>query len=293
MDGLTPEEIKFFETGDASVLQPAPAPAEPTPVEAPPPAPEPAPAPAPAPATEGSQADFQRLLLEEQRRFMELEQRLAQIQERLAPPAPAPPPVPDIDTNPFGHLMHKIDSIAEELQTLRNGAVKQEQVSEQQQQFNALKSAIQTAKSEFVKTAPDFDSAYQHLRAQRAEDLRDSGVPEAKIAEALLMDELQVSQVALQQRKNPAEVIYKMAKRYGYQGKPPAPAAAAPTPEERIAQLQAGQQAAIAPSKGAADGTITLASLKEADDATLSKVASDPKLWNEIMGGGKKDIFYR
>jgi len=58
--------------------------------------------------------------------------------------------------------------------------------------------------------------------------------------------------------------------------------------------LAAGQAAAATPQRGAPVAEQpTLASLKDAGDAELNKVALDDKLWRQILGGGQPDIFHR
>jgi len=292
-DGLTPDEIKFFETGDASVLGlsgDAPAPAS-APVESPAPSPVPEPAPAPPPPpVEDIRAQQ---LAQEQAYRAQLEAQLRAINERLEqaakPPPPPPKVAPDPAQDPYGHLMHEINSIKEALTGISQRTEAEQQQYAQQQQFLALKTKVETARNDFMKNTPDFQEAYQHLRNARAQDYRDVGIAEERIPEALLTDELAVSQNALKQGKNPAEVVYNMAKRYGYTPKAAAPAAV--DPAKRVEQIIAGQKAADVPPRGAPTGEITLSSLKDASEADLNKVALDDKLWSKIVGGGKNDIF--
>lgn len=290
-DGLTPEEIKFFETGDASVLalsDDAPAPAPETVVET---AAEPTPIPSPAPVDTGLAAQQ-----EADRAFRaQLEAQLQQINARLeraaAPPPKAPDLVPDLEKDPYGHLMHKIQSIENALLGMHQRTEQTQQQAVQQQQFAALKAQVTSERDSFSAKTPDFSDAYQHLRNARAADLRDVGVPEHKIAEALLTDELAVAQNAMAQGRNSAEVIYNMAKRYGYVPRLAAPSPA--NPVARVAQIIEGQKAADTVPKAAASGELSLAALKDASDADLNKVAMDDKLWRQVMGGGQSDIFHR
>lgn len=291
-DGLSAEEIKFFETGDASVLglppaEPAagaaPATASIPEVEAPSPVAASVEAPAPDPS-----ALLAEQMAADRRQLLELQRTIAQLSEKLTtPPAEAEPVPPDPTTQPYEALLHEMAELKKALAAQQQQTQQQTQMTQQQQQFMEFKTQINSAKAEFTKSAPDFDAAYAHLRAQRAADLADVGVPQEQIAQALLQDELAVAQNAVRQGKNPAQVIYNMAKRYGY-----SPKAVAPTPQEKVAQLAAGQQAAAAPQRGAPVAELpTAASLKDASDADLARVAADDKLWRSVMGGQSDDIF--
>ena len=297
MDGLTPEEIAFFETGDASTLglsappAPEPAPA----LEVAPLVVAPAPVEAPTPAVPGPAAtpDLAAQLAAESAARAQLQRAIDALNakvEAAIPPAPPPPAAPDPATDPLGALMYKVNGIETALAQIQQSSQQTAQMTEQQRGLLDFKNQMNTLKTEFVKTTPDFDEAYGHLRAQRAADLADVGVPQDQIAMALMQDEIAVAQNAVRQGKNPAQVIYGMAKRYGYTPKAAAPAA--PTPQEKVAQLAAGQQAAAAPQRGAPVAEqLTLSSLKDASDADLTRVASDDKAWRSIMGGQSDDIF--
>lgn len=295
---LTAEELKFFETGDITDLgltpapapEPAPAPApEPAPAPAPAPtsAPEPAPAPVPAPS---AAEDLQRILSVEQERRAQLEASITRLQKQIEEATKPPPPAePDPTKDPLGAMMHKLQRITQEVESLKTGMVQQTQEQAQATQFQQFVQQLQVVRDEFAKQNPDFHDAYKHLRQSRTEDLRDVGVPEAEIQRALLQDELALSQNAIQQGKNPAAVIYGMAKRYGYKPQAAAPAPAAPV--DRIAALAKGVASDVAPPKAGAAGELTLDGLKDAGDADLDKLVQDEQTWRRIVGGDSSDIF--
>lgn len=291
---LTPEEIKFFETGDIADLglaAPAPAPA-PEPAPAPVPAPEPvlAPEPAPVPANDPS-ADLQRILAQEAARREQLEQSLAKLQKQIEDATkPLPEPEPDAQKDPLGAMMHKMQKIMQDVETLKTGLTQQAQQAQQATRMQEFVSGLRQVRDEFAKQQPDFMDAYQHLRRARAEDLRDVGVPETEIQKALLQDEMAVSHNAIAQGKNPAAVIYGMAKRYGYVPKTPA-GTPAPSPVDKIAALAKGAAAAVAPPRADTAVDLTLDGLKDAGDADLDKLVQDEKLWGRLVGGSRPDIF--
>lgn len=320
---LTPDEVKFFETGelpDALAaehgLAPAPSPA---PVDTPSPAPAPAPTPAPAPnpaptpnppsfpgtpapqsppAQAPAPSAVNDLLAQqaqqEARARLALQQQIADLTARIDQATkPAAPAAPDPQTDPLGAMMHQLNNLNEQLQALQQQQVQQQQLTQQEAEFNAFVTEVKTQRDLFQKTTPDFTDAYQHLRNARAADLRDVGVPEDRIAQTLLQDELAVAYNAKQQGKNPAEVMYNMAKRYGYAPKAaaPAPAPAAPDLSQRIAQLQQGQAAAINIPRTDGTQALTFEGLKDASGRDLDALVTNDAEWSRLVGGQSDDIF--
>lgn len=284
---LTPEEIKFFETGDASHLQPAAA-AAPPPVEAAPPAP-PAEPPVAAPPPADPAAELARQVAADRAQRAQLEARIAAIQQQITDAAKPPPPAaPDRAADPLGAMFHDLNTLKESLSSLQARLDAANQEAEQKQQYTSFATEMQRLKSEFMKATPDFTDAYAHLRSVRADDLRDVGVPEDQIPQALLQDEIAIAVAAQQRGKNPAQVIYDMAKRAGYRAAPAA--APAPSPAEKI-ELAQRAAAAAAPQRGASDAPLTFAGLKDASDTDLSRVAQDDKLWHSVVGNRTNSIF--
>lgn len=290
---LTPAEQQFFATGElpeslaADAFAPPPAtPAAETPPVVPP---------AAAPAVVDPTAELRAQLESERARRGVLEANFARLAERLPlPDAAAPPPPvvePDQTVDPLGSMMHKLRVVTETVTAMQQTLTQQQQQSQQQAQFNEFQQNLQQIRTEFTKTQPDFPAAYTHLRTQRAEDLRDVGVPEARINEALLRDEIAATQNAIAQGKNPAQVMYNMAKRYGYTGKAGVQATAASTAAERIAALKVGTNADPAPARADSTSQLTFEALKDAGDADLNKMVQDDKLWSSLVGNRNHNIF--
>lgn len=282
MADLTPAEMSFFETGELPPELIAEAtPPEPTP-EAPPPAPAPAPAPAPDAGTL-----LQQTLEEERQARRALEEKFTALQEQLTAKAAPPPEVPpDPELDPLGSMMHQLKTLNAQVESMTAARTQDSTQQEQQKQFEKFVQSAREVRDEFVKTTPDFNDAYQHIRNVRTEDLRAVGVPAADINKLLLQDELALTQSAFQTGKNPAQEMYNMAKRYGYTAKAPAPAANA-----KIEELQKGMEAAKQPARAGGDFTPTLANLRDASSADLNKVVMDDDAWHRIVGGKAKDIF--
>jgi hypothetical protein len=298
MAGLTPEEQHFFESGgDTSQLTPAPAPAgsidpldaaglgnAPAPAPAAAPVDPPAPAPAPAPAADPTEL-MRTALADAQRNAAALEARLA------AATAPAPaqePAAPDPNTDPLGSMMHQLEQVNKNVQAMQERLNEQQSASQQQAAFQNFQRQVVALRDQFKVTNTDFDAAYAHIREARTADLKSYGVPETDIAAQLFREEVALSEAALKQGKNPAEAIYEMAKRHGY-GKP---ATAAPAP---AVKLEAVKKGAAPTSPAALPATpvtenITIESLKDASDADLNKLVTDPAAWSKIAGSSNIPI---
>lgn len=297
-DQLSAAEAKFFETGELSpeltaenpVTEQPPEQAPQQVADATPAQPRSAEVPGAAvpPASVQPEAltALQRQLADAEQSRIALEQRLNMLLARLEAPPPAEP-APDPEADPFGHMQHQVNNMTKMLRDLQANLGKQTEQSQQSAQLNAFVERIRTMRDDFTKTTPDFADAYAHVRAMRAADLRDAGVPESQLPSAMLQDEIALSQAAINGGRNPAAVLYDMAKRHGY-----TPKAAPAAPANRIAQLQAGAAAAKTVPRAGADLGLSPDNLKEASEADLDKLVQSDDMWHKVMGGGRtNDIF--
>lgn len=281
MADLTADEMAFFETGELPAsLQPEPAAPVVEPVVVPPVAPN-------IDTLPDAAELLRRSLAEEQTRRATVEAQLIELRRQFEEKTNPPPQAPDGATDPLGLLVFQQQALARQMQDLQAKLTQETQNATLKQQFEQFTSSIRAIKDAYEKTVPDFNDAYQHVRNTRAEDLRMAGMPEASINQTLLQDELNIAQNALTNGKNPAEEIYKMAKRYGY-----APKAGVQSPQDKINAILAGQAAAKNPGAGsppAAD--ITTEGLKDMSSNDLTKLVMDDKSWDRIVGGKSQDIF--
>src|SRR6266404_4968047 len=192
---------------------------------------------------------------------------------------------PDPNTDPLGAMMHQLQQVTGNVTELKQQLTQQQQQDLLKQQFENFTNSLSQIKTEFEKTTPDFNNAYEHIRNIRMEDLRAVGVPETQIQRALLQDELNMAQVAIQKGRNPAEEIYKMSKRNGY-----SPKAQPVNSTQKLDNIAKGVAAAKQPARAAADTELTLESLKDAGDSDLSKMVQDDKMWAKLVGGTTNDI---
>lgn len=229
---------------------------------------------------------LRRSIAEEQQRAADASARLAALEKQFQEKLQVQEPVPDPTTDPLGNMMHQLQQVNQNVTKLQQELNQEQQTNLLKQQFSEFVKSVQDIKTEYVKTTPDFNDAYTHIRSVRTEDLRAVGIPESEIPKILLQDELNISQNAIQRGKNPAEEIYNMAKRYGYAAK-----AAAPPADQKLANIVKGQEAAKQPGRAAPESDLTIDGLKDAGNSDLDKMVQDDNLWAKLVGGRSNSIF--
>lgn len=241
------------------------------------------------PVQTAADAEFLRqALLQEQRTRAQLEAQLQQLATQQQPRTQELP-APDPENDPLGAMLHQLGAVNRTVAELQQRITQQQLVQDQTNNLVEFQSSMKGLRDQFVQTTPDFDVAYQHLRTVRADDMRMLGMPDSRIQQVLLQDEITLAQTALQQGKNPAEIVYAMAKRHGYT---PTASAVLQQAASKVANIKAGQEAArtIDPSPQPAEN-LTMAGLKTASDADLDKLAQSDDAWAKLMGVGGKSIF--
>lgn len=298
---LTPSEQKFFETGElpADLQQNAPsdgadeaAAALARVTGAQPPAQggpgTPTVPPTGTPVPNETLEFLQRSLQAEQQRAADAEARLRALSEQNITAA-KPPPI-DATVDPIGAMLQQLTNVSGTVQQLQERLVQQQQQQEQLQQLQNFQTSIRSVREDFTKITPDFPKAYEHLRMVQSEDMRSLGHTEAAIQDALLRGELNIAQTALRAGKNPAAVMYDMAKRHGYTAVVAPPATALQTKIDNLKQGTATAKQPAASSPPAAP--ITLDGLKAASESDLDALVRNPDTWARIAGGeSSPDIF--
>jgi len=274
---LNADERAFFETGNLPpTLQPTIPEQAPT---AEPPTQQQSAAPQQQSPTLPQPDYMQQSLQAANARYATLEQQIQQLTTQLA--TVNAPVEPDPQLDPIGAITSKLNKLHDELNNIKQTSLQ----SSQQQAYNAFHENIRNLRDEFAKTTPDFKSAYEHLRSIRAEDFRVLGVPELDINAYLNNEEIQLAQQALQQGRNPAQLIYDLAKRHGYATKTPVSTPAPVAPEDKLAQLKAGAVAAQTVPRAATTDNMTLETLRDASNADLDNVVLNEEQWHKLVGG--------
>lgn len=199
-------------------------------------------------------------------KLSEIERKLAAFEQARQQPATPEEPTPDRNEDPVGYAIWKAEQ-AERRQKETDEVVKRsEQATEYGRQVQAVTQAYQASAVEYAKTTPDFADAYNHAINARIQQLQLMGADPMQAQAMVNQEEISMAANALRQGKNPAEMVYNLAKIWGYQAKPKDDAMS------KLAQVKAGKRAeGLGESKSKAtepeDEDIPRGSFKEFEQA--------------------------
>jgi hypothetical protein len=194
-------------------------------------------------------------------------------------------PAPDPTLDPIGAQEHKLKQIAKQQEELTN---KIEETNTRTQNQDFLIKVTQM-ESNFKQSNPDYEKAFNFLSDVRKGELQDLGVNDPEdMNKQLTTSAINLSRFALQQGKNPAEVIYNMAKRYGYKSEDTKQVA---TQDAVLKQAikESGKDTLSSVEKGQKEASKTLSGAGETEiqanvTALLNaKGAEFDKLWDELF----------
>lgn len=238
-------------------------------------------------------------LAEERRRSATLEERTNLILQRFAAPQPqAPagptaPAIPAFEDDPAGHILGQVrqqGAILGELVQAVTGRSRQDEAAAGVQQLTVRAAALER---EFATANPDYDKASSHLFEMRRQELIAEGWTDpAEIQHMMANEATGLAHRAMSQGRNPAEVVYQLAKLRGYTA-PVADTAAnnggtdAAASEAQLRTIAAGQQQSrsVGNLRGSGPAPLTatgLAAMSEEEFAQMLK--TNPKGVNDQMG---------
>jgi hypothetical protein len=170
---------------------------------------------------------------DQSRRVLEaFRNRGADPQARQQPKGPEPVKLPDINEDPLGHLIGRIEQQQKIIEQLARGGQQTRQEILQQRQENQFWDHVQASEQAFVKEKPDYWAACEHLEKARRVELemmypsksqqvqqyaQQQGMTVKQLHEAMLArDRLNVAEAAVHQGMNPAKYYYDLALTRGY-----------------------------------------------------------------------------
>jgi hypothetical protein len=123
---------------------------------------------------------------------------------------------PDMDVDPIGWMkfakkymdMTKAERAEAERQS--------QQQAEQQAAMAQIGKRMDEYEKDFREDHSDYDDAVAHFRKVRQDELAESGVSASELGDALRQDLVSVVARAIRAGKDPAEVVYKLAKNRGF-----------------------------------------------------------------------------
>lgn len=224
---------------------------------------------------------------------------------------PKPAELPDRDVDPVGYMDAVQKKTGETLEqiTKRLDAedVVRAQAKEQTENQRVVSGIIDQAtakEKEFLATTPDYNAASDFLLQSRHGELEEVGYTDINQRNAIILQEkVAIAAKALAEGKNPAAVVYGLAKRRGYtpkaapavegdEGEGEESAAPVETEEQKAAAAKAklkalgdGLEASASLSNlgGKGPSNLTAARLLEMDDADFDKMVNT-KEGRALMG---------
>lgn len=239
----------------------------------------------PAPPVPTSNPYLERLLAERDASEAALKKQIEDMQGKLTKLTETPPP--DKATDPLGFMTHQLESLTKQLADMQNGTAETRAQTEQAQQQQAVMNHLNSQVQAFEKEHTDYPDAYKHLVSMRMQDFKDLGLDDKQCTQAMENEARGIMQRALATGKNPAELAYGMAKRYGFV---PKPAATVANVDNKLETIKKGMetQTEVQRTTPPSAKDITVDNLKNMSDRELSKVVE--KDWESLFGL-KKGIF--
>lgn len=207
------------------------------------------------------------------------------------PPKPKTPeeePLPDPERNPYEHLLERTRRAEKANQDAAEWRRSLETQATQQRTVQQIGQIVQTAEAQFEAANPDYPTAREHLLAQWKQEAAIAGADENVTQQYINQETMKVIQAAAQFNKNPAEIVYGLAKLRGYaQAESIIPHQE--TVNTRLTQgpdldtIQRGQAKARVPASGKTPAAPSIESLLELDDDEFFAATKGSK-WNKLVG---------
>lgn len=161
---------------------------------------------------------------------------------------------PNPTEDPIGYLEYVEAMIAAQAETQAQTQQQQEAQQRAQQETQAVVSRVAEYENDFRETTPDYDAAVEHLYAAKKAEYTDTGYDDAEAHNMVMAEFLTRSKRAFAAGKDPAEIVYTLAKRAGY-----APKGGA----DKLAAIERGQRATspLASTGARASGELTVESV--------------------------------
>jgi len=131
--------------------------------------------------------------------------------------------------------------------------------------------------AEFQAQHPDYSEAYKYLEDISTKYIKGTyGVDDTGAKQAILREQMNLTANALQQGRNPAEVVYEMAKGLGWENN---------NNDVPLVNNRPTRQAPVSLSGSPARGKarFNLAALADEDPETFNQIATNPDKWEEYM----------
>jgi len=190
-------------------------------------------------------ADTQAALKKERAEKRDLNTRLAALEAKVTS-ASAPgekkaalADMPDPEVDPIGAVKFLTDKIKADEERAAAKDTEAAKLTEAQQKnaqaFKVLSDAMTEHEDDFRELHPDYDDAAEHFAKSRREELAETGLTGKELDNALANDLTGIVARALRANKDPAEIVYNLAKKRGF---------SLDTSATKLQTIQSGQKAA-------------------------------------------------
>lgn len=167
-------------------------------------------------AARQAEREENRILQERLNQFLQLQQQQMQATQQQQQQQPQVPEIPAFVDDPEGHvkaLTQQFNQLLEEQRTQIQQLSGHSQATQAQQQLAVEVGAAETA---FRATEPSYDAALQHFNAVKIAEYMAFGYSESQARQQLARDYQGVAIGAKQNNRNPAEVMFGIAKALGF-----------------------------------------------------------------------------
>lgn len=188
---------------------------------------------------------------------------------------------PKFEEDPAAHLKHENEQLRKGLSELQEKIAKQEQGSAQAAKVNEHAALVTAKEQAFAKEHKDYFKAADFVAEVWREEFREAGFEEAEIPKLVFQKSLGTTGKAIQAGKDPASVIYNLAKRYGFAAPQKEQPQDKKDGESKLKQLEKGLDAAKGNGGGTGPDDMTLSSLASMDDEQIDRLVNDKDWWNK------------
>lgn len=123
---------------------------------------------------------------------------------------------PDLETDPIAWMKYARERLNAFDAAEREEQERQRQANAQQAQVQQISRQMEEFESDFRLDHPDYNDAAAHYRKVRAEELEEEGVSKAEVGSHLVQELVGVVARAIRAGKDPAQVVYALAKKRGF-----------------------------------------------------------------------------
>jgi predicted nucleic acid-binding Zn-ribbon protein len=170
--------------------------------------------------------------------------------------------------DPANYLKQKVDELDQKQQDLVNQS---QQANQEALAFNNEMNAIRSQTSQYAQQNPDYNERFNFVQNRRMKEFELLGVPQESWQAQLENESIQLARVAMQQGRNPAELLSELATHWGYQGQTAPESPNQETNEQNLTRLEQGQKAASTLSSGGQSDDSLLKSVERMSDDEFDK----------------------